>query len=350
MTITRNTILAERLRRQGLAQPASTYEEYHALFARLQPVSPPFFSYPGSPPSLTHRTTFDDMELAGRWRARRELVKGRFLNKTIGYVLEGDLGLYANAFRRPLASMTWLQRRVYDALATAGPLTPRQISEETDLMNKEVMPALHRLQEAFLVYEDQLTTDWERGWYIFASEWPDLVISDDRREAAMAQVLLRFLEGMVFATAQHIKDWSGWSGKDVKQTLAALEARGAIVPIAFDDLGQGWLRTEDADLQVAPVPPSVFMLHKADPLARTHASELKARYKGHEVLQYLLIDGALQGAALGHWRIGPHDVDDILIDLPPAEHAARREAIIRAVAWGYQPPFSHIIRYAGDPL
>ncbi|MHB0935361.1 MAG: DNA glycosylase AlkZ-like family protein [Armatimonadota bacterium] len=350
MAITRETILAERLRRQRLLQPVKTYEEYLALFALIGPVSPTFFSCPGNPPSITHRADFDDMELAGRFRERRELVKGRFLNKTIGYVLEGDLALYANAFRRPLEKMTWLQRLVFHALETAGPLTPRQLSEETELMNKEVMPALHRLQEAFLVYEDQLTCDNERGWYVFESEWPEITIADDRWESSASEVLLRFLQGHVFTTAGQVKDWSCWVGKDVKRLLDGLSARGAILPVAVAGLGDGWMRAEDADLPATSAPPAVFMLHKADPLVRSHASELKARYHGLEVLQYLLIDGAFGGAALGHWRIGPHDVDDIVVELPADEREARREEIIRAVAWGYRPPYSNIRRYAGQAV
>ena len=348
MDITRDTILAERLRRQGLLRPVRTHEEYTALFALIGPVSPTFFSCPGNPPSITHRADFDDMALAGRFRERRELVKGRFLNKTIGYVLEGDLALYANAFRRPLEKMTWTQREVFHALETAGPLTPRQLAEETGLMNKEIMPALHRLQEAFLVYEDQLTTDWERGWYVFASEWPEITVEEERWVPSASEVLLRFLQGHVFATTEQVKDWSGWAGKDVQRLLDGLSARGSVLPVMIDGLGDGWLRAEDAGLPAASAPPTVFMLHKADPLVRSHASELKARYHGREVLQYLLIDGAFQGAVLGHWRIGPHDVEDIVVELPAKEREARREEIIRAVGWGYRPPFSHILKYAGQ--
>jgi len=348
--ISRETILAERLRRQHLLDLIQSRDDYLALFASLQPVSPPYFSCPGSPPSMTHRTTFDNMELAGHFRERRELVKGRFLNKTIGYVLEGDLELYANAFRRPLEKMSWMHRRVFEALATTGPLTPRQISEETGFLNKEIMPALHRLQEAFLVYEDQLTTDWERGWYVFASEWPEITVEAARWEPSACEVLRRFLSVVVFATAQQIKDWSGWAAKEVKTLLARLEAQGVLLRTAISGLGEGWLLAEDAALHTDPAPPTVFMLHKADPLVRMHAGELKARYAGVEVLQYLLIDGAFQGAVLGHWRIGPHDVDDILLDLPPMECASRREDIISAVAWGYNPPHSRIIKYAGQEI
>lgn len=348
MAINKATVLAERLRRQRLLEPVKTHEEYLALFSLLQPVSPPYFSYPGSPPSMTHRVAF--AEPASHYRERRELVKGRFLQKTIGYVLEGSLEQYANAFLRPLEKMTWLQRRIFNTLETAGPLTPRQLSEETDLMNKEVMPALHRLQEAFLVYEDQLTTDWERGWYLFASEWPDIAFSKDRWESAAAEVLLRFLESQVFATAQQVKDWSGWTGKEVKQLFTMLSAQGAVTEVNITDLGEGWLRAADAHLRENPMPPTVFMLHKSDPLVRAQSSALKARYHGMEVLQYLLIDGAFQGAVLGHWRIGPHDVEDIVVELPSEEYRVRREEILRAVTWGYQPPFSHIQKYAGEAV
>ena len=80
------------------------------------------------------------------------------------------------------------------------------------------------------------------------------------------------------------------------------------------------------------------MFHQADVLVRSHQSELKRRFGNHEVLQYLLIDGVFGGAVLGHWRIGPHDVEDIVVHLPPEEQANRREEILVAVARVYQPP------------
>jgi hypothetical protein len=80
---------------------------------------------------------------------------------------------------------------------------------------------------------------------------------------------------------------------------------------------------------------------------RSHATELNARCHGAEVLEYLLIDGAIQGAALGHWGIGPHDIEDIAVELPAAEHTARREEILCAAAWGDYPPYSRIRKYAG---
>ena len=153
-----------------------------------QVVSPRWFSRPGSPPVLVHRTTFRDSDEANRLRADRVVLKGRFLDGTIGYVLAKDLALYANAFCRPLPRLSHEQQIVLDTVAHQGPLTPRQIKVETGLLNKKIMPALHRLQEAFIVYEDQVDADWERGWYDFAAEWPEIEVDEPHRESASAAV------------------------------------------------------------------------------------------------------------------------------------------------------------------
>ncbi len=325
-----------------------TSEEYSSLFRELQPVSPIFFSYPGSPPSLVHRATFDDADITAKWRETRRIVKGRFLRGTIGYVFNDELGLYANAFQRPLDRLSEKQELVCETLAHTGPLTPRQIKEETGLLNKEIMPMLHRLQEAFLVYEDQVDTDWERAWYIFSDEWPDVAISPDLCEAAAREVLHRFLYAHIFVTLEQIKDWSGWPLKDIKHLLRSLEANGIVTACKIDGLGDGWMRTEDTSLDCEEPSHSVFMLHKADPLVRAGISELNRRFAGPEVLQYVLIDGDFLGAVCGHWRIGAHDVEDIVLELPVDECKARKAEILQAVSWKYQPPNHSILRYNGQ--
>jgi DNA-binding MarR family transcriptional regulator len=319
-----------------------------ALFRLLQPVSPVAYSRPGDPPRLMHRTSFDDGVDTQAMRARRVIVKGRFQGGSIGYVYAQDLEQYANAFARPLKTLTPVQRDIFDLLQREGPLSPRQIKEETKVLIKHIAPALERLQEAFLIYEDQVSDDWERSYYDFAGEWPAIQIAEERREEAAYAVLLRFLEGLVFATAEQFKDWSGFAPRLLERLLSLMEQRGESVPANLPGLGQGWLRAQDRTLQAANVPPGVFMLHKADWLVKSHASELKRRFGEHETLQYLLIDGQFAGAVLGHWRIGPHDVDDILVELPAEVRSARREAILQAVQQVYRPPHSHILRCFGQ--
>ena len=92
------------------------------------------------------------------------------------------------------------------------------------------------------------------------------------------------------------------------------------------------------------------MLHSSDALARPHKTELKRRFGDHEVLQYLLIDGQLDGAVIGHWRIGPYDVDDIVVELPQRDRDSRRDEIIQAVRQGLAPPRHNIRKYAGKSL
>lgn len=352
--IRQKAMLAERLRRQGFVGGVKTKADYRMLFRRLQPVAPVHFSYPGSPPRLVHRVGFDDGTEADRLRAGRAIVKGRFLGGRIGYVWAGDLGLYATAFRRPLDRMSGAQEAVWEIVRETGGVTPRQIKEETrlrdaPLLNKEIMPALHRLQSAFLVYEDQVDSDWEREWYDFASEWPEVDL-DTPWETAAARVLCTFLEGHVFATLEQMKDWSRFAARDLKRLVAEMEKAGTLIPAAVAGIGEGWVRAEDVEIRPDGALPSVFMLHKADGLALSHATELKRRFGAHEVLQYLLIDGAFKGAVLGHWRIGPHDVEDVLVELPSGERQARRGEILEAVSFGYRPPQSRVLRYDGEEV
>jgi hypothetical protein len=341
------SILAERLRRQRLLEPLANRESYVELFALLQPVASDTYSRPGSPPRLVHRTTFGDHVEADRLRAKRGIVKARFLGGAIGYVLAKDLDLYANAFHRPLSQLSHTQQAVLDTVVHQGPITPRLIKEETGLLNKRIMPALHRLQQAFLVYEDQVDEDWERGWYDFAAEWPEAQVDEARRESASAAVLRRFIEWHVFAMEQNLKDWSAWPARKLTKLLGEMESGGQIVAGKVEGLGGGWMLPKDVFPASGRAPPTVFMLHRSDVLVRSHTTELKRRFGGREVLQYLLIDGRFQGAVLGHWRIGPHDVEDIVVELAAREREARREEVLQAVRWGYRPPHSNILRYGG---
>lgn len=348
LNISKDTILAERLRRQGLTEPLQNPDDYVEFFRSLQPVLPD--GAPGDPPRLFHRTTFDDGILADRMRERRDMVKGRFLGGTIGYVLAEDLELYANAFCNPLPVFNEIQQTVFDAIRNAETLTPRQLKDETGLLNKKIMPVLHRLQEAFLVFEDQINNNWERNWYEFATEWPEVNITEEKQEMAVAEVLQRFISNHVFATFEQIRDWSRLSSKLLMKVLEGMKKNKVIIPQSLGIMGEGWMCAQDITLKPPEIQPSVFMLRKTDILVRSHYSELKRRFGDYEVLQYLLIDGVFNGAVIGHWRIGPHDVEDIVLELPEKERKNRREEILKVVADYYHPPFSHILGYAGREL
>lgn len=345
-----SALLAERLKRQGLTYPAKSPAQYIPLFKRLQPVSPVHFSYPGAPPQLTRRTTFDDTDLADSYRAEREIVKARFLHGTIGYVLAEDLADYAVAFMKPLTKFTYFQYQVLEAVRHAGPLTPRQIKEETELLNKQVMPALHRLQKAFLVYEDQVETSWERAWYDFETEWPEIHLDENTRMDAVSRILERFIYALVFVSMTQIRSWSALPVKLLKTAIGKLEDTGVLVPCESHDKEPVWIHTEDMSLPESEIQHSVVMLHKADILVRAYLPELKKKFKGLEVLQYLLIDGEFSGAVTGHWRIGPHDVEDIVLTLTGKTASRYKHAILDEVSRIYNPPHNTIRKYNGSAV
>ena len=348
--LAQETIIAERMKRQGISEPVSTEDAYAQLFRNLQPVSPIAYSRPGSPPCLEHRATFNDRTLTDSWRSERAIIKGRFQRGLLGYILQEDLELYANAFVKPLKAYTERQYAVLECVRDMEPLTKGVIKEETGLLIKHISPALNRLQEAFLVYEDQCDDDWERGWEYFESAWPDVHISEDKRQAARQAVLLRFLQAHVFAIPQQLRDWSGFPPKEIQACCKALEAEGSVECCVIPSWGEGWLISDLKESQPASPWRGVRVLSQADLLFHSHQSELKQRFSGLEVLSHILIDGKFQGAVVGHWRINPYDLDDIVLELSDAERQARKEEILQAVRDAYPPERHSVLRYHGELL
>ena len=345
----KESILAHRLRRHGLLSPARGEKEYIELVRRLQPVTPVARDMPGAPPRLMHRCRGDDRPLADGLRGRQELLKGRFSGGRIGYVLAADFELYAAAFCRPLKSLNSVQDRVLQALGYHDGLSPRQLRLETEIQHKKLMPALHRLQEAFLVFEDQSDSGWDRLWSLLGSAHPEVDLDRRSWEEAAMTVIRRFLQSHVFATFQQLKSWSGFTGRGLTTVLTRLEEEG-LAPVQVEDLGEGWTCVEDRGLEPARMDESVFLLHQGDPMVLPHTAELKERFEGLEVLAYLLIDGELTGAVCGHWRIGPHDVEDIVLTLPRRERMRRKDEVVKEVGRFYHPPGHRILRYTGTSL
>ena len=345
-----DSIRTERLVRQRLATPLAARKGVGELIRALQPLSTGPQARPGSPPRLLHRTRFNDETALDRLRQERVLVKGRFRAGGVGYVLAEDLALYANAFQKPLERPNDTQAEVLDVVQRAGPITPKQIKAETGLLNKRIMPALHRLQTAFLVYEDQLDDDWDRPWYDFETEWPRVKLDPARREADLAEVLLRFLHAHVFATQEQIRDWTQLPVRTLQSLLSELEQAGQILVRKVDGLGEGFCRGGDDRLLDRSLPESLFVLHKGDFLVRARESELNRRFGARDILQFLLIDGDFVGAVRGHWGFKPFDVTDVALELPRAMRERRREEILAAVVAAYPPPRHQVLRYAGKRL
>jgi hypothetical protein len=348
--ITKQRIIAERLQRQAIAQPVASDDAYTRLFRRLQPVSPIANTRPGSPPCLEHRTTFDDSRLTNAWRSTRHIIKGRFLHGLIGYIFQTDLETYANAFAKPIKAYSERQRTVLKCMAEMEPVTPGVIKEETGLLSKHIGPALSRLQEAFLVFEDQMDDDWEHGWELFENVWPDVEIHPRKQFDARKAVLATFLNAHVFATPTQICGWSGFPLKEVHTLGKTLEDDGAVGWATVDGLGEGWLIPSASELPEIPLWRGVRALSYADLLCRSHQAEIKERFEGLEVLCPLLIDGEFNGAIIGHWGFGLYPLDDIVVTLPDKERQSRKQEVLAAVKQVYAPEQHAIVRYDGKVL
>ncbi|MBA9086319.1 hypothetical protein FHR92_002792 [Fontibacillus solani] len=349
-------VLAERLRRQGFTEPLADYQDevaYISLFRKLQPVAPVHFTRPGDPPKLVHRTEYDDMEMSSSLRVCQSLVKGRFQGGRVAYVLEDDLKLYATAFCKRPKVFKQIHEDVMIAVKESGGLTKEQLKEDLPYPPGEVGKALQDLQTAFLLYEQQTDNDWDTGWLIFAEEWFEISDDPENYEAAVMKVLLQFIESMVFASEVNIKSWSGWTAKTIRHVVSKLVERGELISVDIEELGKGLMGSRDIQLAEkqkldSRIPRSIWMLDKSDYLVRAELDDLQARYKGLEVLQYLLVDGVFRGVVLGHWRIGPYDIDDILMELDETETAERKEEVLHAVRKIYEPSYHAILRYNGQ--
>lgn len=166
-------IRALRMERQHLLTPANE-TEYDALYHDLQPGQNVYWNGFGQPPTLSFRADFDDLAYNKSRQFRRELIKGRFAGGNLGWILPEDLELFAALYRKPLKNATMTQQMLLERIEMSGPYTIGQLKEESGLLVKEITPALHRLQEAFLIYEDQYDGEWDRGWYRFGEFFPIL--------------------------------------------------------------------------------------------------------------------------------------------------------------------------------
>jgi hypothetical protein len=92
------------------------------------------------------------------------------------------------------------------------------------------------------------------------------------------------------------------------------------------------------------------MLPQKDYLSRSHESELRQRYAGADILQYLFVRGAFRGVVLGRWGFKPYDVQDVVVELPARERDALRDEVLEVVGAHYHEPSNRILRYAGRPV
>lgn len=344
--LTQQNITALRMERQFLSHKANV-QEYCELYRDTQPGQNVYWCGFGDPPSLSFRADFNDIEFNRERQRTRELVKGRFQGGNVGWIDSRDMELFACLCRKPLDKLTFAQQTILDVIEREGPLNIQLMKEMTGMLVKEITPVLHRLQEAFLIYEDQYDGEWDRGWYRFSEMFPDVNFQKYTKIEALKIVLKRFAYRNVLFNADMAKSFYRLPVKDIKAAIAGLLNDGEIV-----EAEGGYLLSTDHNLLRSnsfELKQSVFVMHRNDFLVKSNEYCIKERYKHpqFDILQYILIDGEFHGAVLGHFKNGPYIIEDVIVD---SGYEARKDAIIDAVYCVNSRELSPIRRYMGKAM
>lgn len=323
-----------RMERQFFISKADQ-REYEELYRDMQPGQNVYWNGFGQPPTLVFRADFDDLAFNRQRQLKRRLIKGRFAGGTIGWIVPEDIELFAALYCKPLTNPTEMQLRILELIEHAGPLNIQQIKEETGLLVKTITPILHRLQEAFLVYEDQYDGEWDRAWCRFGEMFPNVNKESFNRKEALKAVLRRFAYRNVLFDIAMAKSFYKLPEKEI-----GIAVRELVSEKILEEFNGGYLLRTDAELLNTYIPKRcrfVYAIHRNDFLYKSYEHILKVQIKplcdhlayDHEPLQYLLIDGEFRGASVGHFRNGPYDLNDVVCDLSDA--AERKEEIVEAV-------------------
>jgi hypothetical protein len=331
-------ITALRMERQHLTRKANE-AEYIELYRDSQPGQNVYWNGFGDPPSLTYRADFNDVEYNRERQRTHKLIKGRFAGGNLGWIMPEDLELFAAAFTKPLDKPTPRHTALLE-LIEREPLTIGQMKEETGMLVKEITPVLHRLQEAFLIYEDQYDGEWDRGWHRFHDMFPDTDIAKYSRHDALKILLRRFAYRHVVFDVKMAKSFYKLPEKDIKAAVVAL-----VGDSVFVEAGGGYFLREDIELlksYAAEPPKSVYAMHRNDFLVKANEHWLKEKYPHTypDTLYYMLINGEFRGAVVGKFRYTP-EVEDVILDLSFDEAIARKDEILQSV---------HVLCGTGNPI
>ena len=337
-------IIALRMERQHLNRKIDK-AEYDALYNDTQPGQNVYWSGFGNPPTITYRANFDDMEYNRQRQQDRLLLKGRFQGGNLGWIVREDLELFAGLSRKPLKEPTDIQLEIYELIKREGPMNIKVMKQMTGLLVKEITPVLHRLQEAFLIYEDQNDGEWDRGWFDFSEMFPEVNIEKYSRHEALKIILRRFAYRNVIFDAKMAKSFYKLPEKDINNANADLVANGTLKEyngkyILSED--ENLLNTYDAE----PLK-SVYAMHRNDFLVKSNEHWLKERFSHTypDTMFYLLIDGKFKGVAVGKFRY-TIEIEDIQVELPTEEAISRKEDILNAIRLMCGANTS-ILRYCG---
>lgn len=343
--INKSDIVALRMERQFLNKKAD-HSEYDQLYHDTQPGQNVYWNGFGEPPTITFRADFDDKDYNGIRQRDRDLVKGRFQGGNLGWIVKEDIELFAGIYKKPIDNFKPQQQEIFQLIKREGPMNIQLMKEITGMLVKQITPILHRLQEAFIIYEDQYDGQWDRGWFLFDEVFPEVNLDRYTRREALKKVLQRFAKRIVQFDTKMAKSFYKLPEKDIKLAISDLVTEGILIEYENSYMLKSDFEILESQSFSAKTKSSIYVMHRNDFLVKSNEHWLKEKYKDKEydILQYLLIDGEFHGAVLGKFKNGPYILENVVTDLPDRKDEILPEVL--EVNWNVNP----INRFNGEEL
>jgi len=351
-------IIALRMQRQYLADKKANKEEYNDLFRDMSPVPVRYWSAPGDPPSISSRVNFDDFEYNFKLRKNRDIVKGRFQNGSVGYVAFDEFEIFIGLYKKEIGRLSRMQFELLDLIEHEDGIGVAGMKRATGWLVKNITPELHKLQEAFLIFEDQIDNEGDRMFFTLESVFPEIDINKYTRSESLKIVLKRFAKLNVLFDVSMGRSFYKIQLNDIRNAADELVVSGEFV-----DYNGAYMLKSDFDYLSSSEsdglkpPKSVIVMHRNDFLVKSNENGeqrnprmLKDKFKHDKygILQYILIDGEFHGALCGNFKFGPAILEDIVLDLPDDEKISRKEEILDAVYQHHDREASPLKRYCGE--
>ena len=355
LKIPEEKIIALRMQRQYLTpDKKANKDEYTQLFRDMSPVPVRYWSAPGDPPSISSRADFDDFEYNFKLRKNKDIVKGRFQNGSVGYVKFDEFELFIGLYKKAIGRLSRMQFELLDLIEHEDGIGVAGMKRVTGWLVKNITPELHKLQEAFLIFENQIDNEGYRMFFKLESIFPEIDINKYAQADALKTVLLRFARLNVLFAASMARSFYKLPVKDIQTAIDELVSSGEL--ICYDEKNNAYMLKSDFDFLSSPesnglkLEKSVIVMHRNDFLVKSNEHTLKDKFK-HEkygVLQYILIDGVFHGALCGNFKFGPAVLEDIVLDLHDGEKISRKDEILNAVYEHHDREASPLKKYCGD--
>jgi len=350
-------ITALRMQRQYLTDKKANKKEYDQLFRDMSPVSVKYWSAPGDPPSISSRADFDDYQYNYKLRQNRDILKGRFQNGSVGYIALDEFELFIGLYKKDPGRLSRMQFELLDLIEHEDGITIGRMKKATGWLVKNITPELHKLQEAFLIFEDQTDNEGDRMWFALGSVFPEIDTKKYTQLDALKIVLPRYAKLNILFDASSARSFYKIPLNIIKQAADELVNSGELIHYNGKYMLKSdfdYLNSSESD-HLKPYK-SVIVMHRNDFLVKSNENKeqqdprlLKSRFhhEKFDILQYILIDGEFHGALCGNFKFGPAILEDVVLDLPDDEKISRKEEILDAIYEHHDREASPLKRYCG---